>query len=130
MKVTVVDHDSQPVLEQSPGVRYRLRAGGSTNAQRLTVADRWLEPGTGVPLHAHPAGVEEAIWVAAGEAEFEVDGETAVVGAGHTVIVRAGSTHRFTARGPQTLQLLTRWSSIDLVMVGDGIAAGTLELPG
>jgi quercetin dioxygenase-like cupin family protein len=127
--ITIVDHEARPVVEQAPGVRYRLRAGGSTNARQLTVADRWFEPGSGVALHAHPAGIEEAIWVAAGEAEFEVDGEAAVVGSGHTVIVRAGSTHRFTARGATPLQLLTRWSSIEPVMVGDGIAAGTLELP-
>jgi quercetin dioxygenase-like cupin family protein len=122
--------DDHPIVEQAPGVRFRLRAGASTGAEILTVADRWFEPGAGVLLHTHPEGVEEVVWVQEGQAEFEVDGETAVVGEEHTVIIPAGASHRYTSCGDEALRVLVRWSSIRPVMNGEGIEPGTLEIDG
>lgn len=122
--------DEQPVVEQAPGVRFRLRAGASTGADVLTVGDRWFDPGAGMPMHVHPEGVEEIVWVQAGQAEFEVDGETAVVGEEHTVIIPAGASHRYTASGDAVLHVLVRWSSTRPTMSGEGIEPGTLEIEG
>ena len=117
----------QPVVEVLPGVRVRVRMGVGDGAIALHVADQWLEPGASIPLHRHPHGVEQSIWVLAGEAEFTVDGETAVVGQEHTVIVPPGAAHAITAVGPGTVHLLSRFSGVP-EMLGDGGEPGPSEL--
>jgi quercetin dioxygenase-like cupin family protein len=117
----------QPVREVAPGVRARVRIGAGDGALGLTVADQWLEPGAAIPLHRHPAGVEQSIWVLEGEAEFTVGGETAVVGPEHTVIVPPGTEHAITAVGPGTVHLLSRFSGAP-EMLGDDGEPGRSEL--
>jgi quercetin dioxygenase-like cupin family protein len=129
MTIRTIKHDEQPIHEPSPGVRIRIRAGGSTGTKHLTVAERWFDPGTGVPEHRHPAGCEEAIWVLAGEGEFSVEGETARVGADHTVIVPPETSHRFTSVGDEPLHILSRYPTIEPVMIGEDGVEGELEVP-
>ena len=129
LPILAVKDDDQPIVEPEPGIRYRVRAGASTGAAVLTVVDRWFEPGKGVPFHRHPAGVEEVVWVQEGAAEFRVGDETATVGPDHTVIIPAETPHSFTSCGESTLRALVRYSSVEPVMIAEGIAPGTLEIP-
>lgn len=117
----------QPVRDVAPGIRMRVRIGSEHGAESLTVIDRWLDPGTAIPLHRHPDGIEEATWVVEGEAEFTVGDERAVVGVDHTVIVPAGTPHAIRQHGEGTLHILTRHSSSRPEMLGDGIELGALE---
>lgn len=117
----------QPVVEVMPGVRVRVRIGAADGAIALHVADQWLEPGASIPLHRHPAGVEQSIWVVAGEVEFTVDGETAVVGSEHTVVIPPGAAHAITAMWAETVHLLSRFSGVP-EMLGEGGEPGPSEL--
>jgi quercetin dioxygenase-like cupin family protein len=64
--------------------------------------EQWSQPGTGAPLHTH-AGVEEAILVVEGAAEFEVDGAGSRVEAGEALRLPAGSWHAFRNAGDGVL---------------------------
>jgi quercetin dioxygenase-like cupin family protein len=57
------------------------------------------------PAHVHPDRVE-AFWVLEGEAEFELDGERTVVGAGAFVLVPGGVAHTFGAGASVDARLL------------------------
>ncbi len=88
-----------------PGVRTRLVASASTGAAQLCLFEQWCEPGAGAPPHRHP-GVEEAIFVLAGEAEFRLEDAVRIAVTGETVLVPAGSLHEFTNVGVSTLHTL------------------------
>jgi quercetin dioxygenase-like cupin family protein len=60
------------------------------------------QPGQGPQLHRHP--YEETFICLEGEATFEADGETTVVGPGHIVVVPAGAAHRFQNTGDAPLR--------------------------
>ncbi len=57
------------------------------------------------PAHIHPDRVE-AFWVLDGEAAFELDGESTVVGAGSLVLVPGGVAHTFGATAGGDARLL------------------------
>jgi quercetin dioxygenase-like cupin family protein len=107
----IVENAEQPVLASGPGARSRVLAAASTGAEHMSVVERWLAPGAEVPLHQHPEGVEEVIWVRRGTAEFRLGDETAVVGPDTTVIVPPGLRHGFAAVGDEELHLFARWSA-------------------
>jgi quercetin dioxygenase-like cupin family protein len=96
---------SADVVEWRPGVRTRLLAAASTGATQLCLFEQWSEPGTGAPAHRHP-GVEEAVSVLAGEAEFWVEDERLRVSTGDTVVVLPGRRHGFTNVTTATLHTL------------------------
>jgi len=57
------------------------------------------------PAHVHPDRVE-AFWVLAGEAEFELDGEVTLAGAGSFVLVPGGVAHTFGATPTESARVL------------------------
>jgi len=93
------------IVEWRPGVRTRLIAAASTGSTQLCVFEQWSDPGTGAPDHRHP-GVEEAVSVLAGEADFWVEEEHRRVGVGDTVLVPADRRHRFVNVGASELHTL------------------------
>ena len=93
------------VIEWRPGVRTRLLAAASTGATQLCLFEQWCDPGTGAPAHRHP-GVEEAVTVLQGEAEFWVEHDRRSLAAGDTVFVTAGRRHGFTNVGGSILHTL------------------------
>src|SRR5262245_11415314 len=89
----VIDNDEQPILAAGPGMRSRVLAGSVNGALHMSVVERWLAPGAVVEPHRHPAELEEAIWIRAGELEIRVDDELAVVGPDTTVVVPPLARH-------------------------------------
>src|SRR3990172_3287177 len=85
-------------VEWRPGGRTQLHAAASKGATQLCVMEQWCEPGTGAPTHTH-FGVEEAITVLEGVADFRVDGEPRRVEAGETILLPASSRHGFVNGG-------------------------------
>jgi quercetin dioxygenase-like cupin family protein len=65
-----------------------------------------MEPGYVAPRHSHDLG-HEVFLVLAGQAEFEIDGERAVLGPGQMCFARAGQMHQVRVVGdePMTLYL-------------------------
>jgi mannose-6-phosphate isomerase-like protein (cupin superfamily) len=72
--------------------------------------EQWCEPGTGAPTHTH-FGVEEVIVVLDGVADFWVDGESARVEAGGSVVLPAESWHGFSNVGGETLHTVAVFAS-------------------
>lgn len=98
------------IVEWRPGVRTRLIAAASTGATQLCLFEQWSDPGTGAPDHRHP-GVEEAVTVLAGEAEFWVEEERRHAAVGDTVLVPADRRHRFVNVGTSQLHTLAVFPS-------------------
>jgi quercetin dioxygenase-like cupin family protein len=125
----VVDNEQQPVVELARGSRSRVLAGASTGASCMAVVERWLDPGAQVPVHRHPPGVEEVIWIRDGQGEFEVDGERALIGPDHTLVIAPLSRHGFRVVGDETLSLLCRYSApVPAILEEDG-RVGASEIP-
>jgi mannose-6-phosphate isomerase-like protein (cupin superfamily) len=109
---------SGEIVEWRPGVRTRLLAAASTGATQLCLFEQWSEPGTGAPAHRHP-GVEEAVSVLAGEAEFWVERERTRVAAGDTVVVPPDRRHGFANVGDTTLHTLAVFAAATPPVVYD-----------
>jgi quercetin dioxygenase-like cupin family protein len=75
--------------------------GGAFSLHERTVPAGGQRP----PAHMHPDRVE-AFWVLHGEAEFELDGQTTVTGAGSFVLVPGGVAHTFGATAGGDARLL------------------------
>jgi quercetin dioxygenase-like cupin family protein len=101
----VVRADDAPLVEWRPGVRTRLHAADASSPAAFCVIEQWCEPGTGAPKHTHFA-VEEMILVLAGEAEVQLDGATAQLRAGDSILLPAHSWHGFTSVGTETLHTI------------------------
>lgn len=130
MTYRIVHNDEQPILDAGPGMRSRVLAGAVNGACHMSVVERWLDPGAVVEAHRHPAEVEEAIWVRAGEMEIRVDDEPAVVGPDTTVVVPPLARHGFRASGNEELYVLSRYSAaVPLTLLEDG-SEGAPEIPG
>jgi len=93
-----------------PGVETRLHVSESSGARALCVMEQWCAPGTGAPTHTH-FDAEEAITVLDGVAEVWIDGETARVEAGSSVVLPAGSFHGFRNDGDTELHTLAVFAS-------------------
>lgn len=63
-----------------------------------------VAPGIGPAPHRHPYA--EVCIVRSGQVALMVDGEEAVAGAGDIIVVGPGSSHRFTATGPERLDMV------------------------
>lgn len=117
------------IVEWRPGVRTRLIAAASTGASQLCLFEQWCEPGTGAPDHRHP-GVEEAVSVLAGEADFWVEDERRVMGKGDTVVVPPDRRHRFTNVGTTTLHTLAVFADATPPVVYDAEPEVVYEVGG
>ncbi len=99
----IVDHAARPLDEWREGVLTRMLVSALTGAGHLCVFEQFCDPGRGAPTHRHE--VEEVLTVLDGAAELWVDGERAVLTAGHSVVVAAGRGHGFRNAGPTTLHV-------------------------
>jgi mannose-6-phosphate isomerase-like protein (cupin superfamily) len=95
--------DPSALEEWRPGVKTRMLASARTGATALCIFEQWVAPGAGAPTHSHP--VEEVLIVREGEAEIWLDGESARVTAGQSVLVPARRKHGFRNSGTATLRI-------------------------
>jgi mannose-6-phosphate isomerase-like protein (cupin superfamily) len=89
----LIDHTAMETVDWRPGVATRMLVSAVTGSVQLCIFEQWCDPGLGAPTHLH--AVEEVLTIVAGEAEIWVDGETVTAGAGHSVVIPAGSRHGF-----------------------------------
>lgn len=107
----IVNWGEAPKEAWRPGNETRLHAAASTGAERLCVGEQWFDAGAGAPTHSHPEDVEEVISVLAGEMDFHIDGERAVLRAGQAVIIPGGAVHGFVATGEERLHIWGAFSA-------------------
>jgi quercetin dioxygenase-like cupin family protein len=96
--------DDQELEEWRDGVRTRMYVSARTGSKQLTVFEQWCDPGHGAPRHVH--AVEEVLRVLSGKARITVGTESALIGAGESVIVPAGIEHGFTNEDTHTLHTM------------------------
>ena len=107
--------------EWRAGVRTRRRVAACDGATALCIFEQWIDPGAGAPVHFHP--VEEVLTVLAGEAEFWLDGHTAMIAEGSSLIVPAWTKHGFRNVGASMLHLQAVLASSIFEATFEGSAA-------
>jgi quercetin dioxygenase-like cupin family protein len=102
--------EEQTFEEWRPGVLTCLKASAALGSERLSLFEQWSQPGLGAPEHAHPDD-EELIVVLDGNASFNVEGRTEVLGSGDTILIAAGEWHSFVNVGVRVLHTMAVFSS-------------------
>ncbi len=88
-----IDHTTVPIVASPSGLPTQHLVSARDGAERLVVAQQWLQPGDRVLLHTHP--VEEAITVLSGSGEATLGEETVPIDAGVSLYIPAGVVHGF-----------------------------------
>ena len=89
---------------RDPPVFRGLWEGGGRGAGISVIANQMTAVGRGIRLHRHP--YTEVFVIRAGRALFAIDGVEIEAKAGEVVVAPAGSAHKFTNLGPQTLETI------------------------
>jgi quercetin dioxygenase-like cupin family protein len=88
-----IDHADVPIVASPSGLPTQHLVSARDGAERLFVAQQWLQPGDRVLLHTHP--VEESITFLSGSGEATLGEETVPIGAGVSLYIPAGEVHGF-----------------------------------
>ena len=90
--------------DPSERVRFEFPISGETGATGASVAYAEIEPGGGIPWHHDSAN--EVDMILEGELEYEVDGETKLIGSGVLIQIPAEVNHRVRNRGERPARLV------------------------
>jgi quercetin dioxygenase-like cupin family protein len=80
------------LVNPATGERIQFIAGPEDSGEDLVRFNWRSVPGGAIPEHVHPLQ-EERFRITVGEAQFTLNGEARVVGAGETIVVPAGVRH-------------------------------------
>ena len=89
----VITHADMDVVEWRQGVETRMLVSALTGSMQLCIFEQICDPGLGAPTHLH--AVEEVLTVVEGRAEIWVGNDRTIAGAGHSVLIPAGTKHGF-----------------------------------
>jgi mannose-6-phosphate isomerase-like protein (cupin superfamily) len=84
---------------------YELLGAAAGNSRVHSLAQISIPPGRGSRKHFHPVA-EESYYILAGEAHLELEGETATLTAGDSIVILSKQVHQVTNRGDKDLVLL------------------------
>ncbi|MFC1409775.1 cupin domain-containing protein [Streptacidiphilus sp. N1-12] len=114
----------QAVVHEIHGVRFTAHANSGTGSRQIAAWQGEVPAGTvGVP---HTVSHEEVIHVLSGALRFTIDGESADLGAGDTVIVPAGSLFGLDNLGTDTA---TTWVTTSVGLTATLPDGSTLTPP-
>ncbi len=88
-----IDHAAIPIEASPSGLPTQHLVSSRNGAERLFVAQQWLQAGQRVLLHTHP--VEEALTFLSGSGEAVLGDETVPIAAGVSLYIPAGIVHGF-----------------------------------
>ncbi|MCU1345720.1 MAG: h16 [Acidimicrobiia bacterium] len=95
--MTVLGDIDKPVL-RVVGDRVRVLLDGSMSEGRFELFELEGDQGSGPPPHAHPW--LESYFILEGEVSIECGDEKSLAGPGATVVIPAGTVHRFEIASP------------------------------
>jgi mannose-6-phosphate isomerase-like protein (cupin superfamily) len=129
--MTVVRKADKSEASWRPGKRGILHAAASVGGtEKLIVNESWNDPGVGAPVHVHPDGLEEILIVVEGTAEMWIDGETSILEAGDSVILRPYTHHGYKNVGEGTLHVIGVFSSAVAPTIFDDDPDNVVEIGG
>jgi quercetin dioxygenase-like cupin family protein len=91
-------------MDGARDVTMRLMVGRADGAPSFSMRHFTVAPGGHTPRHSHD--YEHEVYVVAGHARVEQDGEFADLGAGDVVFVRPNKTHQFVNTGDEAFKFL------------------------
>jgi mannose-6-phosphate isomerase-like protein (cupin superfamily) len=91
--MVILSHSIQPLERWRDGVMTRMRVSMLDGARQLCIFEQFCDPGSGAPAHFHH--VEEVLEVIQGIAEIQAGDESAILASGQSVLIPAGTEHRF-----------------------------------
>lgn len=102
----VKKNDVSPIESKHGEIIYELigRAGGETT-ERHSIAHVVIPPGKSSRVHFHPEA-EESYYMISGQARFVLDGESTIIGPGHTVLIPPNKSHQIINIGSEDLEFL------------------------
>lgn len=103
--------------EPTERIRFDFPISGETGATGASVAYAEIEPGGAIPLH-HDSANEVDI-ILEGELEYEVGGETRLIGPGVLIQIPSETKHRVCNRGERPARLIFFFDSPRDVVVFD-----------
>ncbi len=91
-------------MDGAQDVSMRLMVGRADGAPNFSMRHFTVEPGGHTPRHSHD--YEHEVYIVAGAARVEQDGEFADLGPGDVVFVRPNTTHQFMNTGREPFKFL------------------------
>lgn len=84
---------------------YELLGAAAENSQQHSLAQIVIPPGKASRKHYHPVA-EESYYILSGTAQLEIDGETATLGPGDSVVLLPNQVHQISNAAEDDLVLL------------------------
>lgn len=106
---SVADVPGYHPANHSGTLNRRLISSETVGARQIELLHGTIEPGEGASRHAHP-GIEQVCYVLEGEADLEIDGESARIGPGDCCFFPADVMHRLVVAGERPLKLLVMYT--------------------
>jgi mannose-6-phosphate isomerase-like protein (cupin superfamily) len=95
----------QPLVSEHGEIVYELIGHAAGGSQAHSLAQIVLPPGKTSLKHYHPVA-EESYYILSGTAQMEIDGETAILGPGDSVVIPPTKAHQITNAGDDDLVFL------------------------
>lgn len=90
-------------------VNHRLIGPDTVGSEHLEMLHGTIEPGQGALPHSHP-GMDQAVYMLAGRARAEIDGQTRELLPGDAAFFPADMPHIFVALGDEPVRVLVMYT--------------------
>jgi quercetin dioxygenase-like cupin family protein len=107
---------------------FKTLLSADDTAGSIGIFENVCQPGSGPPRHIHKRE-DEIFYILSGEAEFFLDGKTALYSAGDTVFVPRGKEHAFQVIGNRPLRMLTIFTPGGFEAFFSEMAEKNLQIP-
>lgn len=89
-----------------PGILLRVLLDGPTTGAGVTMFEMDVLPGGAMPVPHYHLGFDEVMHGVSGTLRVSVDAQAVELGAGETLVIKAGEVHAFANRGDQPATVL------------------------
>jgi quercetin dioxygenase-like cupin family protein len=111
--MAVIRDQDVKYFERAPGQFFRLFVSQeSVGSAAMTMGELLMQPGAVIALHTH--GVEEAMYIAEGEATAVLGDETHVLGAGSVIYAPAGVKHSLATFGDKSMRFVFCYPAVNV----------------
>ncbi len=111
--MAIVRNQDVKYFERAPGQFFRLLVSqDSVGSAALTMGELLMQPGVVIALHTH--GVEEAMYIAEGEALAVLEDETHILGPGSVIYAPAGLKHSLATHGDKPMRFIFCYPAVNV----------------